>query len=101
MEDGCFHGVRELADVARPRMPFDETDQVGVQIADTLLVVRCKGAYEVACEEENVRPSLPERRHMKSQHEQAVIEVEAEVAVLDRCLQIDSRRRQDAGVDEN
>jgi hypothetical protein len=90
-EDGGFHRVGELPDVARPRVPLDQPDGGGVQVTDPALVPRREGAHEMARQQQHVRAAFTQRRQVVRKDEQSVIEVEAETAGGNGTLDSDAR----------
>src|SRR5690606_11740557 len=88
----------ELPDVARPGVAVDETDEVGVQVANGAAVERRRCADEVSGQQKDVTFALAERWHVEREHEQAVVEVEAERAAGDGALEVHRRGCQYPGI---
>ena len=65
VQNGSLHGVSELPDVSRPWMALNETDEVGVKVADMSLVTTGERADEMTGEQENIRATVAERRHVE------------------------------------
>ena len=70
----------QLADVARPRVPFERRNGVRREPQRTALVARRRLAQERAREQRNVAAALAQRRQSEGQHAQPVIQVFAKLA---------------------
>src|SRR5690606_18414882 len=83
----------------RPGMALDETDEVGVQVANGAAVERRRRADEVSGQQEDVTFALAERRHVEREHEETMVEVEAERAAGDGGFEVHRSGCQYSGVD--
>jgi len=90
----ALHHVRELADVARPRIREQRRFGVGGERLGGHAILARRAIEVVASDFENVAAPLAERRQADVHHRQAVIEVFTEAAHADCRRQIFAGRRE-------
>jgi hypothetical protein len=78
---------------------LDELDRSGVQVADGSFVTGGEGAEEMAGEQQDVRPAVPQGRQVEGQHKHPVVQVEPETAVRHRALEVGAGRRNETCIE--
>ena len=90
--------VRELADVARPRVRAERGPGVGAQGLGREPIVGARADEERFGEQDDVATPLPERRQRDGQDGEAVVEGLEEPLCPHGGLEVDARRRDDPGL---
>src|SRR5690606_7464329 len=86
--DGALDGVLELADVPRPAVGLEELDRPLRETGHLLAVVLREAAQEFLGEEADVAGPIAERRERHRDDGEAVVHVLAQLARLERILDI-------------
>ena len=82
--DGAEHGVLELAHVAGPGIAGQQLERLLGDAGDATAFLGGEAREEVHGEVRHVLEALAQRRHPDREHVEAVVEVLAELAVLDQ-----------------
>ena len=97
--DGAEHGVLELAHVAGPGVAGDQLQRLLADAVDAPALLGGEPRQEVHGELRHVLEALAQRRHPDREDVEAVVEVLAELAVLDQLDHVAVGRRDQAEVD--
>ena len=97
--DGAFHGVLELAHVARPVVGEESIERGRRQRAGPAVVGRTAAPHEGVSEREHVLAPLAQRGHLDGEHLEPEVEILAEGALAHHLGQVAVRGRDDTHVD--
>ena len=83
-----LHQIPQLAHIARPGVFFERAERLRGQFFRLAAIGGRELAQEMIGQQAHVFDPLPQRRHMKRDHIQAVEQIFAEIAALDFLFQI-------------
>ena len=96
---GPLDAVLQLAHVARPGVAEELVGSGAREPDDGPPALRGVAPHEASREKQDVASPLAQRRHVHAHHVDAVVQIFAEAALLDRGLEIAVGRGDDAGVE--
>ncbi len=80
--------VLQFPDIPGPMVGHHHVDRRGGNPADHLVHLGCKLLGEMVGQKQNVLPSVAQGRQVNGEHVDSVVQVRAEVPVLDRLIQV-------------
>src|SRR6266436_4535093 len=82
-DDGAFHQILQLADVARPRIPLEGGHGFRRNAVDLLSHPAAKQLHEMRNKSRNVFPALSQRRQQDWEDIQTIVQVTAKLPASD------------------